>query len=70
MSDAVKPPSKQQMLNMPAALWVYVDDLRQTGLYGPTFSAVVRSLVADGVQAAIGNRLIGLRRFETPEDDR
>lgn len=58
-----------QLLNMPAPLWVYVDDLRATGLYGNSVAAVVRELVAAGIQDAIGKRIIRLRQFDTAEEE-
>jgi len=57
-----------QLLNMPAPLWVYVDDLRATGLYGNSISGVIRTLVAAGIQDAIGKRLIRLRQFDMEDD--
>lgn len=58
-----------QLLNMPAPLWVYVDDLRATGLYGNSIASVIRVLVAAGIQDAIGKRIIRLRQFSTTEED-
>lgn len=58
-----------QLLNMPAPLWVYIDDLRATGLYGNSIAAVIRSLVSDGIQRAIGDRLIKLRTFDQEDEE-
>ncbi len=64
----MKPAKTQQLLNMPTPLWVYVEDLRQTGLYGTSVAAVIRTLVMRGVQDAITQRFIKLRAFAEVED--
>jgi len=60
--------SKQRGLTLPGPLWAYVDDLRRSGLYGSSTSAVLRFLIYSGVQTAIGNRTIKLRQFDLDDD--
>jgi hypothetical protein len=54
-----------QLLNMPPPIWVYVEDLKATGLFGNSTAGVIRYLVSEGIQRAIGQGLIKLRHFDT-----
>ena len=49
---------KQTGLTMPAAIWAYIERLRQTGLYGDHQSAVMRSLIIDGIKQAVASGII------------
>ena len=55
---------RQSGLTMTPTMWLYVDDLRRTGLYGDALSAVLRTLVSRGIEDAIGKKIIAVRNTE------
>lgn len=52
---------RQTGLTLPPTMWLYVEDLRATGLYGDALSSVLRHLIACGIQDAIAKRVIPVR---------
>jgi len=51
---------RQTSLTMSPVIWAYVEALRETGLYGEGTSAVLRSLIMEGVRRAVSDRIIPL----------
>lgn len=49
---------RQTGLTLTPTMWAYVEALRLTGLYGDSTSGVLRSLISQGIQSAIANRII------------
>jgi len=45
----------------------YIRELHTTGLYGSTPSEVVRTLVREGIERAVVNRMIKLKMFSKDE---